>query len=258
MIFLFDEKHEPKDIFADIPSEKPVDRPAMSLQSPSDSSSGPIAGGVVRQQGTFSKKWIFIPVAVLVLGGAAYAAYSYLVPKTKTPTSFNDGVGNEQGSPTSPAAVTPSTTPAPTTPTAPTTEVTPPPAVLNTAPGAATGTSVLPIPPEAATSTPTTSSATSSAATSLDSDGDGLTDVQEAVLGTNPNNSDTDGDGLTDYQEVCIYGTNPLKADTDGDSYLDGAEVKNGYNPNGPGKLTLPLPTISNAVCQRAPSPTTH
>ena len=37
--------------------------------------------------------------------------------------------------------------------------------------------------------------------------------------------------------EEDYYQTDPEKADTDGDGYLDGQEVKNGYNPNGPGKL---------------------
>ena len=71
----------------------------------------------------------------------------------------------------------------------------------------------------------------------VDTDQDGLTDEEEAKLGTNPNNPDTDGDGLTDREEVKVYGTDPLKADTDGDGYPDGVEVKNGFNPKGPGKL---------------------
>ncbi len=70
-----------------------------------------------------------------------------------------------------------------------------------------------------------------------DADLDGLTDAEEKQLGTNPKNIDTDGDGLTDYDEVKIYHTNPLKADTDGDGYGDGAELRRGYNPLGPGKF---------------------
>lgn len=72
-------------------------------------------------------------------------------------------------------------------------------------------------------------------ANATDTDGDGLSDVEEARLGTNPNKADTDGDGLSDGVEVkgnvgsCKAGTNPLKADTDGDSLSDGAEVK-GWN----------------------------
>lgn len=71
----------------------------------------------------------------------------------------------------------------------------------------------------------------------VDSDSDSLTDAEEIAAGTNLNVIDTDNDGLSDYEEVKIYKTNPLSADTDGDGYLDGAEVKSGYNPNGPGKL---------------------
>jgi hypothetical protein len=63
-----------------------------------------------------------------------------------------------------------------------------------------------------------------------DADGDGLTDDQEAALGTDPNNPDTDGDGLTDGDEVG-RGTNPLLADSDGDGLSDGDEVGRGTNP---------------------------
>lgn len=48
---------------------------------------------------------------------------------------------------------------------------------------------------------------------------------------------DTDNDGLTDYEETNIYHTDVTNPDTDGDRYTDGEEVKNGYDPNGPGKL---------------------
>ncbi len=44
----------------------------------------------------------------------------------------------------------------------------------------------------------------------LDYDEDGLDDVQEHQLGTDPAKSDTDGDGLSDYDEVNLYLTNPL------------------------------------------------
>ncbi len=74
----------------------------------------------------------------------------------------------------------------------------------------------------------------------LDTDGDGLDDIYESNIKTDPLNWDTDGDELGDGDEVTIWKTDPLKADTDGDSYLDGAEIKNGYNPAGPGKLFEP------------------
>ncbi len=96
----------------------------------------------------------------------------------------------------------------------------------------------------------------------LDSDHDGFTDVQEALIGTDPHNADTDGDGHNDFDEVkngynpkgagkaidsdkdgltddqeLIYGTDPHNPDTDGDGHKDGDEVRNGYDPNGSGKL---------------------
>lgn len=100
----------------------------------------------------------------------------------------------------------------------------------------------------------------------IDRDGDGLTDLEEQSLGTDPNNIDTDGDGLSDRDEYHVYKTNPLipdsdndglsdrdelfvwgtdpnNPDTDGDGFLDGAEVEAGYNPNGPGRIA---PNVQN------------
>lgn len=53
---------------------------------------------------------------------------------------------------------------------------------------------------------------------------------------------DTDGDGLSDRDEVELYESNPLLKDTDRDGNPDGDEVKNGYSPNGPGKLVTHEP----------------
>lgn len=83
-----------------------------------------------------------------------------------------------------------------------------------------------------------------------DSDGDGLPDGREVVLGSNPNNPldsgsvfDTDEDGLTDNEEtigwtITINGTtqtvtsNPLVADTDNDGLPDLMERIYELNPN--------------------------
>ena len=65
-----------------------------------------------------------------------------------------------------------------------------------------------------------------------DTDGDGLSDAEEAVYGSDPLNRDYDGDGLADGEEVYIYGTDPVNNDTDGDSLLDGEEnYQYGTNP---------------------------
>jgi len=58
-----------------------------------------------------------------------------------------------------------------------------------------------------------------------DADGDGLTELQEFTLGTDPNKADSDGDGLSDYQEVKLYRTDPLKTDTDDDGLSDRDEI---------------------------------
>ncbi len=59
----------------------------------------------------------------------------------------------------------------------------------------------------------------------IDSDGDGLFDKDEAIIGTDPFNPDTDADGLSDGDEHFQYKTDPLDPDTDMDSLKDGAEV---------------------------------
>jgi hypothetical protein len=64
-----------------------------------------------------------------------------------------------------------------------------------------------------------------------DDDLDGLTNSQEAALGTDPNDPDSDNDGLTDGEEVNTYRTDPLDPDTDNDGVSDGREVKKGTNP---------------------------
>lgn len=64
-----------------------------------------------------------------------------------------------------------------------------------------------------------------------DSDSDGLSNLKEYELKTNPNNKDTDGDSLTDGDEVNKHKTNPLVVDTDEDGLEDGDEVKFGTNP---------------------------
>jgi outer membrane protein OmpA-like peptidoglycan-associated protein/opacity protein-like surface antigen len=59
----------------------------------------------------------------------------------------------------------------------------------------------------------------------LDSDGDGLSDVRESELGTDPYDPDTDKDGLNDGAEVLTHSTDPLNPDTDYDGLKDGPEV---------------------------------
>ncbi len=78
-----------------------------------------------------------------------------------------------------------------------------------------------------------------------DSDGDGITDQIEKVLGTDLENKDTDGDGIEDGIELQLgYTTsNPndvppsppsWDTDTDGDGFVDAYEIAKGTDPNNP------------------------
>ena len=63
-----------------------------------------------------------------------------------------------------------------------------------------------------------------------DTDGDGIPDGEESERGTNPREADSDGDGIDDKEEI-ERGSNPRLADTDGDGLSDGAEVEAGTDP---------------------------
>jgi hypothetical protein len=64
----------------------------------------------------------------------------------------------------------------------------------------------------------------------VDSDGDGLSDTEEELIGTDPHRADTDSDGLADGDE-SIHGSNPLSFDSDNDGVSDGFEAANGLDP---------------------------
>lgn len=66
-----------------------------------------------------------------------------------------------------------------------------------------------------------------------DPDGDGLTNLQEYIYGTDPLCYDTDGDGISDGDEIEI-GTNPLLRDSDNDGTDDLEEIMRGTDPNDP------------------------
>jgi hypothetical protein len=64
-----------------------------------------------------------------------------------------------------------------------------------------------------------------------DPDHDGLTNLQEYKLGTDPNNPDSDQDGLSDGDEVNVFGTDPLNSHTANDpKYNDADFIKGGFD----------------------------
>jgi chitodextrinase len=71
-----------------------------------------------------------------------------------------------------------------------------------------------------------------------DPDHDGLTNIQEYLLATDPQAADTDADGLTDGQEQML-GTDPHSNDTDGDGMTDGWEKSHGLDPRSGGDASM-------------------
>jgi hypothetical protein len=59
----------------------------------------------------------------------------------------------------------------------------------------------------------------------IDSDLDGLTNLEEQGNNTNPTLPDTDGDGLSDGDELNTHLTSPVLADSDGDGWDDYEEI---------------------------------
>ena len=64
-----------------------------------------------------------------------------------------------------------------------------------------------------------------------DSDGDGLQNLEELKLSTDPSLSDSDFDGLTDHEEIYSFKTSPLDRDTDHDGVNDLTEINIGSDP---------------------------
>ncbi|WP_373073042.1 gliding motility-associated C-terminal domain-containing protein [Zeaxanthinibacter enoshimensis] len=92
----------------------------------------------------------------------------------------------------------------------------------------------------------------------VDSDGDGLLDGQEAILGTNPNNVDTDADNINDNVEVGPNLDSPL--DEDGDGIIDALEsILTDTDNDGvtdqldPANTDPCIPNANNEVCQSQP-----
>jgi len=68
----------------------------------------------------------------------------------------------------------------------------------------------------------------------LDLDGDGLSNLEEHLAGTDPRRADSDFDSLPDGIEVNVTGTDPLDGDSDDDGLRDAPELQYGANPLAP------------------------
>lgn len=175
-------KREPEDIFSDLDRAPVITPPSQAIyDAPSRSSSSPV-------------KIVLLVVLILVLvGGAGFGVWYFLIRSTEEVT---------------PVAVTPSSVNAPVVPSIPEPivekPITPPPSTET--PAVPMVPPNLPVPEPIANPTPTAP-------------------VQALMEG-----ADTDGDGVSDVEEVAI-GTNATVADSDADGFADGSELTNGYDP---------------------------
>jgi len=55
---------------------------------------------------------------------------------------------------------------------------------------------------------------------STDSNGNGVPDNLDEIMGYGTDHDDTDSDGVPDFYEENVYGTDKYREDTDGDAYL--------------------------------------
>ncbi|MCB8928608.1 MAG: hypothetical protein H6652_23650 [Ardenticatenaceae bacterium] len=83
--------------------------------------------------------------------------------------------------------------------------------------------------------TNSTSSTSSTAADGPDSDGDGIPDAAEPVLGTDPNNADTDGDGQNDLADPNpMLADNPIQESGTAVTFtISGLQVENNVDADG-------------------------
>ncbi len=199
---MFDDNQEPKDMFADVsdavPKRENVQPPQVSqVISPEQA----VQYEHVPKTPGIGRAMVMVVISLACIGTAGYAAYRFMV-RDAVPQQVADVLDEE----------------------------TPPLEKEETVPAQER---------EASSSSPKNDKEERGDGPTavVDSDGDGLSNDEEREAGTSVAKPDTDGDGLGDREEVKVYGTDPKQADTDGDSYRDGDEVKNGYNPNGEGKL---------------------
>jgi hypothetical protein len=85
-----------------------------------------------------------------------------------------------------------------------------------------------------------------------DPDHDGLSNLQEYKLGTDPNNPDSDQDGISDGDEANVFGSNPLSSHTSNNpKFSDADYIKGGYNFTNAKKLS---PQEINAITAKMQS----
>ena len=179
------------------------------------SSSATVSGNKITPSGNHKKTgMLIIGGGLLLVAALVYGVYALIIKPSLTPTVNQPVVSNTPNINQPINQVTPADTG--------TTEnqATSVPPIINVSTSTATSTAT------------NTVAAASSTAPSVSTPLDQISFV------------DMDKDGLSDAEEKLL-GSDPTKTDTDGDGNLDLAEVQNGYNPAGAGKLAA-SPFISS------------
>lgn len=203
----------PADMFAGLDAGLGSPIPPMGINPGQPAAA---AQGMAPEPAGSSRKYFIVGFLVLLLIGIvvggyfAYAKFSAMVNKDKEPSA-----AVETPVETAKTEIVATTSTKPAVETSETLSATSSSAV-------ATSTGLLP-----ATSSPLAAETATTSASAATSTATAVSDRTK----------DSDNDGLTDYEETNFYHTNPNIADTDGDGFADGAEVKNGFNPLGAGKM---------------------
>lgn len=193
-------KKEPEDIFAGLQlgGEEPTNA-AMPSRAGSPSRTSPVMILAI------------VVVSLLILGGIGFGVWMFVIkPKAEVPAEIPAVQQPAAPAPSAPVTTPPQNVSVPITPESPAT--TEPAAATATAPEPTTAPAAIPVPTVAPT---------------------------EGV--------DTDADGLTDVEEG-IYGTTPTIVDTDGDGFSDGSEIKNLFSPTAKGKPLSADPHVQKAA----------
>lgn len=182
-------KKEPEDIFSNLDLGGVGATPIMT---------GAVASSAMPRRSVPIKLIVGIVAGILILGGGGYAAWSFfMVPKATVEESATekapviakaqDEFAQQVEDVSAVAPLTATTTELTVVENTPAPIVTPPEGIA------------IPLPIDARVTEPSTQVI---AVEGMDADADGVTDVEESLLGTNPQLFDTDGDGYGDGAEL--------------------------------------------------------
>lgn len=177
---------------------------------------------------THSNKILWIAIAVIICAAGGYVGYTFWHQKSNAPETQAPPPATQEAPPEPAPSPTESAPP----PAAPITVTTPEEWRIKFFNGAECTQELV-------------------CADTADPDRDGLANLEEQKLGTDPNNPDSDGDGLSDGDEVHIFGGNPLNIRTaENKDYTDADDARGGFDSTNKGEPMKPdrIGAIAKAI----------